>query len=63
MADAEGNAEGNAEGVEEITYAFATFTSVPSDVESVANAISEITEKEIGVRVNLLILDPSSYYQ
>lgn len=52
--------EGN---IEEITYAFATFTSVPTGTEEVEEAINEITEKEIGVHVNLLILDPANYSQ
>ena len=55
--------QGAAGEIEEITYAFATFVSVPSDIQSVEDAINEITEDEIGVHVNLLILDPSNYSQ
>lgn len=49
--------------VEEITYAFATFTSVPSGIQEVEDAINEITEPEIGVHVNLLCLAPANYAQ
>lgn len=57
------NGTTEAKEIEEITYAFATFTSVPADVQSVEDALNEITEDKIGVHVNLLILDPANYSQ
>lgn len=46
-----------------ITYAFATFTSVPADVTEVENVINAITVPEIGVKVKLLPLSVANYSQ
>lgn len=54
---------GSPDSLETITYAFATFTSVPAEITAVEDAINAITEEAIGVHVNLLILSPANYSQ
>lgn len=56
----EGEAAGE-EDLTEITVSFWSLATVPEEVDMVEEAINEITEEEIGVTVNLNIMDVGSY--
>lgn len=56
-----GSDEEGEEDLAEITVSFWSLGSVPQEVDLVEEAINEITEPEIGVSVNLNIMDVGSY--
>lgn len=57
----ESEGDGEVEDVSEITISYWSTASLPEEKDLVEKAINEITEKEIGVKVNLNIMDAGSY--
>ncbi len=49
--------------IEEITYAFVTFNTVPDDTSDVEEEINKITREKIGVEVHLMPLSIADYTQ
>lgn len=60
-AGEESGAEAEPEDLAEITVSYWSLGTVPEEVDLVEEAINEITEPEIGVTVNLNVMDVGSY--